>query len=189
LKFNILNDKNVKSLTHFAKAFLLWTVVLQFLVWQFHQTPALANVFQSTLADIVGNFYRLISNKIIVDNNLLIHSETGRYVVVDSQCTGLSLIATLLAGIFSLSHSIKYKLLMAISAIIFIQLENIIRITHLFHEIKDPINNFDIYHLYIWQLVNFIFALAIFYLLNHYINQKEKSLVKINNNKKQTKPD
>ncbi|NQZ82420.1 MAG: archaeosortase/exosortase family protein [Colwellia sp.] len=183
-----MNDKNVKSLSHFSKAFLLWTVVLQIIVWQFHQTPILANAFQNSLADIVGNFYRIISNNIIVDNNLLIHPDTGRYVVVDSQCTGLSLVATLLAGIFSLFHSIKNKLLMAVSAIILIQFENIIRITHLFYEIKEPVNNFEIYHLYIWQLVNFLFALTVFYFLNHYVNKKEKSLVN-NNNKKQIKPD
>jgi exosortase/archaeosortase family protein len=163
-------------------------VILQLLVWQFHQTPTLANYFQSSLADIVGNFYTFFSNKIIIDNNLLIHADTGRYVVVDSQCTGLSLIATFVAGIFSLGYSIKNKLIMVISAVILIQLENILRITHLFYEMKEPINNFEIYHLYIWQLVNFIFALALFYFLNHYINQKEKSFVK-NNNKKQINSD
>ena len=77
---------------------------------------------------------------------------------------------------------------MAVSAIILIQFENIIRITHLFYEIKEPVNNFEIYHLYIWQLVNFLFALTVFYFLNHYVNKKEKSLVN-NNNKKQIKPD
>jgi exosortase/archaeosortase family protein len=179
-----LNNKKVKNLTDFAKAFLLWTVILQLTVWQFHQTPALASYFQNSLADIVGTFYRFFSNAIIIDNNLLIHEDTGRYVVVDTQCTGLSLIATFLAGVFALPYSIKNKSIMALSAVMLIQLENILRITHLFYEMKEPINNFEIYHLYIWQLVNFLFALALFYFLNHYINQKENSFVK-NNNKKQ----
>jgi len=176
-----LNNKKVKSLTNFAKAFLLWTVVLQLIVWQFHQSPILASYFQSSLADVVGTLYTFISNEIIIDNNLLIHPETGRYVVIDSQCTGLALIATFWAGVFSLSYSIKNKIFMALIAVILIQLENLLRITRLFHEIKNPINNFEIYHLYIWQLINFIFALALFYFLSYYITHKEISFVKNNN--------
>lgn len=61
---------------------------------------------------------------------------------------------------------------MSIFTVLVIQTLNILRISHLFFEIKHPVNYFEIYHLYVWQLVNFIFAIGVFYLLYNYFCKK-----------------
>ena len=62
---------------------------------------------------------------------------------------------------------------MSLIAIVAIQALNILRISHLFFEIKHPINHFEIYHLYVWQFINFVSSMGVFYLLQqHFLKRK-----------------
>jgi len=160
----IANQQELIS-TNFFYRFLLWTLLLQVIVWQIETTPYIANFIEHGLAQISGKLYNFYSQQWLVSGNKIIHSDSLRFVYVDRSCTGLSLIATLTAAIFSLSFSWSKKISMVIIAALLIQIENLIRITHLFHLVKQVDSNFDFYHLYIWQLVNFIVALFIFYAL------------------------
>jgi len=165
LTYNI-TKKREKSLLQFFVLFLTLSIVLQFIVWRVHQHDMLATLIQETLTSWIEQAYLIFSNNITSQGNHLIHPETKRYLVVDAQCTALSLIATLVAAILATSHKITTKIVMIIIATILIQLENIVRIMHLFYEIRLPINNFYFYHLYVWQFINFAYALVVFYFLH-----------------------
>ncbi|PCI59084.1 MAG: hypothetical protein COB35_12220 [Gammaproteobacteria bacterium] len=169
----ITNQQKLIS-THFFYWFLLWTLLLQFIVWQIETTPSMANFIEHGLAQISGQLYNFYSQQWLVTDNKIIHSDSLRFVYVDRSCTGLSLIATLTAAFFSLSFSWSKKITMVIIAALLIQIENLIRITHLFHLVKQVDNDFDFYHLYIWQLTNFIVALLIFYALIWIYNKNNK---------------
>ncbi len=166
------------KISSFFSRFLMWFLIFQSVVWLTYTIPALANSIQSTLASVVIWFYSLFSNGATSDGNIIKHVETGRFLVIDQYCTGFTLVATLVAGLMALHISWTNKFFAAIIAILFIQFENIFRITHLFYEIKQPINNFEIYHLYIWQGINFITALLTFYIIVRLFKQKETNVFK-----------
>ncbi|WDE05128.1 exosortase/archaeosortase family protein [Thalassomonas viridans] len=163
-------------LNHFFPRFLGWTLVLQLLVWLASREPAVAAPVELAIAGFAGEFYRLFFGDILISANQLIHEGSGAYVVVDQECTALALVATVWAGIFSLSHSLKKKIMMAIIAIAVIQLENAFRIMHLYYEIGKVINRFEFYHLYVWQLINFITAVCVFFFLDKAFQKKEFNL-------------
>jgi len=153
--------------------FLLWSAIFQFAVWQLHHHAFLSELLLNTLAQLSEKFCALFTHNILIDTNRLIHADTGRYIIIDQQCSGLSLIATLLAAFCSLPIKKRKILAMSLIAIVAIQALNIFRISHLFFEIKHPINHFEIYHLYVWQLINFVFSMGVFYLLQQYFLKRK----------------
>jgi len=148
---------------HFFYRFLFWTLLLQIAVWQIETTTITINIIEHGLAKLSGFIYSFYSSQWLVDGNKIIHSDSLRFIYVDRSCTGLSLIATLTAAFLSLSLPWRKKLICVIVATLLIQIENTIRITHLFHLVKQVDNHFTFFHLYFWQLANFISAILIFY--------------------------
>lgn len=173
-------DNTIKPLLPFFWYFMAWTLFLQLAIWWLNQNTSIALFIQSCLAEIVGYFGNVVLDDMIVIENKLVHANSQRYVIVDDKCTGISLIATLWSAIFALQFRWILKIWMAMTSAVLIQFENIIRIAHLYNEIKYPINQFELYHLYIWQLINFITALAIFILIVWLANKYEtrKLLIK-----------
>lgn len=162
------------KLKYFFPRFLLWTILLQTFVWQIGKTPWIINSIENNITEITASIISPFYSNTLVNNNKLIHDDSNRYVVVDKECTALALVATLIASIFSLPYSISKKLLMAFCATILIQIENVIRIVHLYYEVKQPINQFAFYHLYVWQIINFFSAIGIFFLLDWFFKNKVK---------------
>ncbi|MBL4942260.1 MAG: hypothetical protein JKY81_11425 [Colwellia sp.] len=171
---NNFNKKINKPLFRFFIFFIGLSIVLQFIVWRIHQHGFLAEIIQETLTMWVEQAYLIFSADITTQGNHLIHPDTKRYLVVDAQCTALSLIATLVAAILATPHKATTKIVMIILATILIQLENVVRIVHLFNEIRLPVNNFYLYHLYVWQFINFAYALVVFYLLHTLFSPKKE---------------
>ena len=169
-----LNKKKPRHLLQFFVLFIGFSVLLQLLVWMIHQNDALTKLVQEGLTSWVEKIYLLFSEHISIQGNHLIHPESQRYLVVDSQCTALSLIATLIAAIWAMPHKAVTKLIMTILATVLIQIENIVRILHLFNEISQPDNHFDFYHLYVWQFINFAYALVILYYLHKLFDHEKE---------------
>ncbi len=161
-KSSSLRHCSYLSSRYFFLHFLLWSLILQVVVWQIQAIPVFANALQHAQALSAAFFYNLYSSQWLVENNVLMHSISRRFIVVDQACTGLTLLATLIAGTFSLLMPWRNKLLMALLLTFLIQLENSLRIAHLFYLIKQPINNFEFFHLYFWQVLNFMSAIFIF---------------------------
>ncbi|WDE12162.1 exosortase/archaeosortase family protein [Thalassomonas haliotis] len=128
---------------------------------------------EQAIAAFAGECYRLFFGNVLISANRLSHEGSGAYVVVDQACTALTLVATVWAGIFSLRHVWKKKIMMAFIAVIIIQLENAFRIMHLYYEIGQMVNHFEFYHLYFWQLVNFLTAICVFFFLDKVFQEKE----------------
>ncbi len=170
---NIMTASINNSLYTFFFKFLFYSAIFQLAVWQFHSHEFLSEFLSNFLAQLSREFSLLFTDNILINENKLIHPDTGRYITIDQQCSGLSLSGTLIAAFCSLSIKNSKKLLMSILAVLVIQTLNIIRISHLFFEIQYPVNHFEIYHLYVWQLVNFIFSIGIFYLLCNFFCKEE----------------
>jgi len=147
---------------HFFYQFLFWTVLLQLLVWQIENTTVIENAIEHGIAKISGFIYNFYSSQWFVEGNKMIHSDSSRFILVNRACTALSLMATLIAAFFSLTLSWKKKVILAIFAVLLIQIVNIFRITHLFYVVRQVDNHFVFFHLYFWQFINFISALLIF---------------------------
>ncbi|WDD99375.1 hypothetical protein [Thalassomonas actiniarum] len=133
----------------------------------------IAAAIEQAIATFSGELYRLFFGDILIAANRLSHEGSGAYVVVDQQCTALALVATVWAGIFSLPHAWKKKIMMAFIAMVIIQLENAFRIMHLYYEIGKMVNRFEFYHLYFWQLINFLTAISVFFFLDKVFQKKE----------------
>jgi len=172
VKTLIYQPRNNSLYVFFIK-FLLWSAIFQYTVWQLHHHAFLSELLLNSLAQLAEKFCALFTNNILLDANKLIHADTSRYIIIDQQCSGLTLIATLLAAFCSLPIKKSEKLAMSLIAIVAIQALNILRISHLFFEIKHPINHFEIYHLYVWQFINFVSSMGVFYLLQqHFLKRK-----------------
>ena len=158
-------------LTFFPR-FIIALIGLQLMVFALHSSTVISTLVQNSLTHVVAVIHTMLGTEVVVQGNKLIHLHTLQFVVVDNECTGLMLLASVCAAIIGLSLSTSNTLKMMLIAVIILQTENIIRITHLFFVIKQPNNNFDFYHLYFWQIVNFITGLAIFFILERKFNKK-----------------
>jgi exosortase/archaeosortase family protein len=120
----------------------------------------------------------LFNVDVVVESNQLINDATGHRIIVDSTCTGLPLLASVGAIILAITHCYPlYQRLMILSlALIVLACENVVRISFLFwllSQLATP-KLFDLFHLYIWQLINFLFGLMIIYIVLKYTNNKQK---------------
>ena len=160
-----------KPLMRFFVCFIFWLICLQTIVAFINHSENLLTPIQNQITQWVAQFYNLFFQPIKFDNNILLHPETGRYLVVDQQCTALTLCASLAAAIMAMPAKVVKNILFALMAIVLIQLENILRISHLIYEIRTTNNQFDFFHLYFWQSINFLFALCVFYFAYRNLNE------------------
>ena len=163
-------------LSRFFVRFLCWTLLLQLMVWQLNQSPGFSSVIEQFIAWFVASLYGFFFDDMLLAGNHLIHKASARYVIVDQQCTALVLVASLMAGIFSLPHKRRNKIAMILIAVAVIQVENAFRIMHLYYEMGKKNNQFEFYHLYVWQLINFIMAVCLFFFLDRAFQKKEFNL-------------
>ncbi|GAA6206224.1 MULTISPECIES: archaeosortase/exosortase family protein [Thalassotalea] len=161
-KLSKVNQQDEQSLAlKYFPRFLLYLIILQSIVYWVHRDLWLSQTIQHALSNSVAYLYQLIAEPIIVDGNLLKHTNSTRFLIVDNECTGLMLIASVSAVVLALNQPIYNKICMLIVAVLVLHVENILRIIHLMYEIKEENNDFDFYHLYIWQIINFVTALLV----------------------------
>jgi len=141
--------------------FLAYLAVLQGLVFVIQQNETTASILQHNIALVVEKLVTFLNYPISVHANNLMDPTSFRYVIVDNECTGLILLASVCSALLALNKSIKNKLLSVVIAVFIMQIENFIRIVHLYIEMITPNNNFDFYHLYVWQGINFVTALLV----------------------------
>ncbi|WP_339723532.1 hypothetical protein [uncultured Paraglaciecola sp.] len=130
---------------------------------------------QVGIANIVGTLLRFVDANVVIEYNQIWGGLTERYVVIDHQCTGFSLIATLSAILFVLPINWQKKITGVVIIIVFVQLENVVRISHLYYLVVNNSPSFDFYHLYLWQGVNFVYAIALFLITFKLLIPKEKN--------------
>jgi exosortase/archaeosortase family protein len=174
LIFSKINRQNENTyVLNFFSKFLLFIVLFQVSVYFIHSIPFLSQSIQLAITHSVAFVYQLIAEPIIIDGNTLLHKGVSRFLIVDNECTGLMLLASVSAVIMALNQSFSAKIKMLMVATLILQVENILRITHLMYEIKKEGNFFDIYHLYIWQAVNFVTALLVILGVERLFGNKE----------------
>jgi exosortase/archaeosortase family protein len=147
-------------LTFFTK-FLLAVIILQLGVYFLHSNLYFSQLIQATIAGCVGFFYSMIDPSIVNESNLLIHQDSPNFLIVDNSCTGLMLLASVCSAIVAFDYAWQVKIKMVIIGILILQCENIIRIMHLLYIVKQDNDNFDFFHLYVWQIINFVTALIV----------------------------
>jgi exosortase/archaeosortase family protein len=165
-------EHQASPILSFFPRFLIALIILQFMVFSIHSSADLSSLLQQLLTEAVAWLHGIFGTQLIVEGNVLMHQHTLQYVVVDNECTGLMLLASVCAAIIGLARTLQNTLKMLAIAVIILQTENIIRIAHLFFEIKQVDNSFEFYHLYFWQAVNFITALVVFIILEKTFNKK-----------------
>mgnify|MGYP006082998505 CR=1 FL=1 len=161
----------------FFPRFLIALIGLQLTVFAIHSSKEISTIIQNNIIQAVFLIHKFLGTQMIVQGDRLIHQNTLHYVTVDNECTGLMLLASVCAALIGLAHSAINTLKMMIIAVLILQTENIIRIAHLFVEVKQPDNSFEFYHLYFWQVINFITGLAVFFILARKFNKKSDQYV------------
>ena len=163
-------ENNSSPILSFFPRFIVALITLQFIVLAIHSSPEVSSVIQIVLTQMVAWVHEALGTSFTMNGNVLTHQDSLHYVIVDNECTGLMLLASVCAAIIGFSRSVLNTLKMIIIAVIILQVENVIRISHLFFEIQLPENNFEFYHLYFWQLVNFLTGLSVIFLLERKFN-------------------
>lgn len=157
----LVNSQYIKksiTLSFFTK-FIFTVVILQLVVYVLQAN--FSAIIQSGITNTVGYFYSMIDSTIVIDGNLLIHQDSNRFLIVDNSCTGLMLVASVCSAIIAFEHTWQDKVKMMLIAILILQCGNIVRIAHLLYVVKNQNNAFDMFHLYIWQAINFATALIV----------------------------
>lgn len=155
------NSKQLKksiTLSFFTK-FILAVVILQLVVYVLQAN--FSAIIQGSITNAVGLLYSLVDSSIVIDGNLLIHKDSFGFLIVDNSCTGLMLLASVCSAIIAFEYTWQVKVKMIFIAIFILQCENILRIAHLLYVVKNHNNVFDMFHLYIWQAINFAMALIV----------------------------
>ncbi|SEK40386.1 exosortase/archaeosortase family protein [Colwellia chukchiensis] len=158
-------NHNASALLRFFPRFVVVLILLQFIVLAIHTSSVASTLIQHWLTQAVAYIHQLLGTAFTVNGNVLTHQQSLQYVIVDNQCTGLMLLASVWAAIIGFARSLLKTLKMLIFAVIILQAINVLRITHLFFEIGQANNNFEFYHLYFWQTVNFISAVVVLFFL------------------------
>lgn len=104
-------------------------------------------------------------------DNFLLHSETGCYVHIDQSCSGLPMMFVILTGLWVYGSRKFHHYLIAVCVV---QGLNVLRIVHLFYLVNIDFERFQLFHIYIWQGVNFIGAVSLFSFLLWNSNAKSK---------------
>ncbi|MCI2282723.1 archaeosortase/exosortase family protein [Colwellia sp. MSW7] len=149
-----------KSITlNFFTQFILTVVILQLVVYVLQAN--FSAIIQGSITHAVGLLYSMVDSSIVIDGNLLIHQDSLGFLIVDNSCTGLMLLASVCSAIIAFEHTWHVKVKMILIAIFILQCENIVRIAHLLYVVKNQNSAFDMFHLYIWQAINFATALVV----------------------------
>jgi len=171
--FEFKNQTNNTPTLIFFWKFLVFVTLLQGVVYIIHNNPVLSQLIQFAITNIVAFVYEILAEPVIVDENTLRHIGTSRFLIVNDECTGLVLLASVCSVFMAFNYSWPAKLKMIVTVILLLQVENIIRITHLLFIFKKENNDFDIYHLYIWQVINFTTALFVIGAVERVFREKE----------------
>lgn len=146
---------------HFFSKFLLIVIIFQLAVYMLQ--ASFSTFIQGAIANTAGFIYRMFDASIMIEGNLLIHQEPYGFLIVDNSCTGLMLLASVCAAILAFDHKWQSKIKMLTIAIIILQSENVFRIAHLLYIVKNNSDAFEMFHLYIWQGINFATALVVIF--------------------------
>ncbi len=166
------NNKQTPLLTFFPR-FIFFIFISQTIVYFIHNSPQISQTIQFTITNNVAFIYQLFIEPVIVETNTLKHIGTQRFLIVDNECTGLMLIASVSSTIMAFNHSWPAKIKMLVVAVVVLYFQNITRICHLLFEIKAKNNDFDLYHLYIWQATNLITALLLIFAIERFFGDKK----------------
>lgn len=128
--------------------------------------------FQEVLANAAGHVYGIWGSGWAAAENLLIHLPTGRFITIESSCSGIGMCVVLCAVIFALPGGWCFRSLASLFGVALIQCWNVFRIAHLFHlSVKQP-ELFEFYHLNAWQAGNLVLMILVIAGLLAFTNRK-----------------
>ena len=145
--------------------FIIYFFLFQIVVWEIYESDLLRAALLNQIAKLAASLYAFFGKQPLLTDNILSHLDNGRYLIINPSCSGVQMTATLIAGLLAFRCK---KLYYYILTIIAVQVLNQLRIVHLFSLIHDDWDRFNFYHLYVWQIFNFIFACSFFSTLLRY---------------------
>jgi len=118
--------------------------------------------FERLLAQTAALLLQLLSIPTEISANQLSDPTNSNFVTVDYSCTALEI--SLFIALFSLiclRSSWRNRILTLFFWVLFLQILNVLRISHLFYLKVYAPQLFDLFHLIIWQAVNFLILLLL----------------------------
>ena len=144
----------------FCGRFTLYLLPALLLLLAVEAVPSVSMPILNTITWVAGKIAGFLgSQDLYHSQNMLLHIDSGRYLIIDHSCSGIALTVTLVTGLAAFRcQRIHYYL----AIMLFVQCLNVARIVHLFFLIDKDMEQFTFYHLYVWQVVNFSFACLLF---------------------------
>lgn len=166
----MMNNRDKFALSFIAR-FGLFLIFFQTVVYVIHESAYLSSNLQVWLANLAAYAYNLFGEGAYVEGNAIYASGAANFVYVDNECTGLQLLATLISLVCTFRDDLKYKLLWIGIITMLLFSINIIRISHLFYVAVYSWDLFELFHIYIWQLSNFVVGLILIYTYHFFRNR------------------
>lgn len=169
-------NKRDKFALSFIARFGLFLIFFQAVVYFIHESSYLSSNLQVLLANLAANLYNLFYEGAYVEGNAIYASGAANFVYVDNECTGLQLLATLISLVCAFKDKLKHKLLWIGIITTLLSIVNIIRISHLFYIAVYYWDLFELFHIYVWQLSNFVVGLVLIYTY-HFFKKRAQDYV------------
>lgn len=125
--------------------------------------------FTGLLADVSGWLILLWDDKVVTEGVIIRSLENGFAVAIAPGCDGIEAVIILLAAVLAFPAPWKHKLAGILIGFVAIQALNLVRIISLFYMGQWSQVAFDWFHLYLWQALIVLDALAVWLIWLRYL--------------------
>lgn len=129
--------------------------------------------FTSLLADVSGFLIKLFDSNVATDGIVIRSLENGFAVAIAPGCDGIEAVIILVAAVVAFPSPWKMKLAGIVVGFFAIQALNLVRIISLFYMGQWSQAAFDWFHLYLWQALIVLDALAVWLIWLRYLPRRE----------------
>ncbi len=130
--------------------------------------------FTSLLADISGGLITLFDDAVATEGVVIRSLENGFAVAIAPGCDGIEAVIILVAAVLAFPAPWKHKLIGVGIGFVAIQALNLVRIISLFYMGQWSQVAFDWFHLYLWQALIVLDALAVWLIWLRYVPRPER---------------
>ncbi|HET6604252.1 MAG TPA: exosortase H [Xanthomonadaceae bacterium] len=130
--------------------------------------------FTGLLADVSGFLIKLFDSGVATEGVIIRSIENGFAVAIAPGCDGIEAVIILVAAIAAFPAPIKHKLTGIGIGFLAIQALNLVRIISLFYLGQWNKTAFDWFHLYLWQALIVLDALAVWLIWLRYLPRRTR---------------
>lgn len=164
------NSVAIRFFSHFC----VWLGLIYLLLALPWVQSTLPPLLMRSLVSISHSLYGQFDPGAVAVGQYIVNPQNQAYLFIDHSCSGINACIGMIAILLAYRAPVSRKLAAAALALLIIQSINVVRISHLFYLIQVDRALFELFHLYIWQPVNLLLMITLFYLFTCYVKRQNQ---------------